>query len=450
MIISPSSADRGEAGAAAGQGEAPWPSPARGWTAVAIFCVAAILSYTDRQILSLLVDPIRADLKITDTQIGLLQGVAFALVYSVAGLPFGRLADLVARRTVILSGVVIWSLGTLLCGLSDSFWMMFAGRFVVGIGEAALAPAAVSMIGDLFAPRRRGLATGTFMMGMVVGGGAAIAIGGVILTVAATGAFAGLPLLGGLAPWRIALVLLSLSGAPMLVMLSLVREPERRGADGSGAAISGSAFGQLRRYRKSLAPLVLGCDLMSVGDFALVAWAPSLLSRNYGMAPGQIGAWLGIILAVTGVAGAVGGGFLSDWFAQRRGPSARASLAVGLAVIAAPWSLVWATGAPWSLLALISLWSLFSSMTAIAGVAAVQEIVPNTLRGLSISLIAFGNIMMGLGVGTTAAGVLADKVFGDPHALGQALTLCVTPAALGAVLCFFLAARARRRTGVEA
>ena len=190
----------------------PWPPATRAWSTVGLFCIAAILSYTDRQILGLLVDPIRADLEISDTDVGVLQGVAFAIIYSVAGLPLGRLADIFQRRRVILTGVALWSVGTILCGYASSFWMLFAGRLIVGIGEAALAPAAMSMIADMFPTERRGTAIGLFAMGMVIGGGAAISIGGVLLELAVDHRFAGIPMVGALAPWREVLVLLGLAG----------------------------------------------------------------------------------------------------------------------------------------------------------------------------------------------------------------------------------------------
>ena len=191
----------------------PWPSAASAWGAVALFCVAAVLSYTDRQILSLLVDPIRADLHISDTQVGVLQGVAFAVIYSFAGLPLGRLADLVERRYVIFAGIALWSVGTLICGYAGDFWSLFGGRVVVGVGEAALAPAAFSMISDMFPAERRGTALGVFIMGMAVGGGVAITIGGEVLGLAASGAFAGVPGLRDLVPWRAVLVLLGVGAA---------------------------------------------------------------------------------------------------------------------------------------------------------------------------------------------------------------------------------------------
>lgn len=424
-----------------------WPSATQGWLTVAAFCVAAILSYTDRQILSLLVDPIRGDLLISDTQIGLLQGMAFAIVYSFAGIPFGRMADRTARRTVVLAGIVVWSLGTLLCGMAGSFGELFAGRLIVGIGEAALAPAATSMIGDLFPQERRGVALGVFMMGMVVGGGVAIGIGGGILTLATGGAFEGLPFIGDLAPWRTALVLLALAGVPLLIGLAFIPEPARRGLaeGGSDGLPLRRTFEMLAALRWRILPLVLGCAMMAVGDFAMLSWAPALLSRNFAMAPGEIGALLGTLIVIAGVISTVGGGYVSDRLTRRSGAIGRVHLAVVACVLALPCSFIWFATGPYQVLALVSLWTMISTVAGVTGIVALQESVPNELRGLSVSFIGFGNILVGLGIGVTMIGFVVDHVFVDPLSLGKALTLCVTPAAIIAIFSFALAGRAIRK-----
>src|SRR5258707_4169348 len=148
---------------------AAYPSRPYAWTVVAILIATAVLSYTDRQVLSLLVDPIRADLGISDTQISLLLGTAFAVVYGVAGIPMGYLADRTSRRNLIFVGVLVWSVGTLACGFSQSFGQLFAGRLVVGLGEAVLSPAAISLISDYFPPSRRGDPGGWFFSGPSLG-----------------------------------------------------------------------------------------------------------------------------------------------------------------------------------------------------------------------------------------------------------------------------------------
>lgn len=421
-----------------------WAAPLAAWSTVAIFCVAAILSYTDRQILSLLVDPIRADLRITDTQVGVLQGVAFAVIYSFAGLPLGRLADVVPRRSVILAGIALWSAGTLLCASAGSFALLFGGRLVVGIGEAALAPAATSIIADLFPPQRRGAAIGVFVMGMAVGGGVAIAIGGAVLSLAQAGAFAGLPMLGHLAAWRAVLTLLGLAGVPLLLLLALVREPPRAGA-GPAAPGLGPVLGQLRAVRGAAIPVVLACALMAVGDFAMLSWSPALLGRRFGLTPGAIAATLGPLLVVAGAVASLAGGLLSDRLARRAGPSGRARLGMWGALLATPFALVALAATPGQVVAAVALWILFSTGAGLAGITALQEIVPNRARGLAMSFIAFGNIMLGLGGGATLVGVLTDHLFGDPRAVGRSLSLVILPAALLAVLLFFRASRAARR-----
>jgi MFS family permease len=424
-----------------------WPPPARAWSVVGLFCIAAILSYTDRQILGLLVDPIRADLRISDTQVGVLQGIAFAIVYSVAGLPLGRLADLVQRRRVILTGVALWSAGTLLCGYANSFWILFAGRLIVGVGEAALAPAATSMIADMFPTARRGTAIGLFAMGMVIGGGAAISIGGAVLGLAARGGFAGVPLLGALAPWRAVLVLLGLSGLPMLALLALVREPARHRTDvpiAGEAETLGAILRQLGTVRGALVPLVLGCALMSVGDFAMLSWAPALLARRYLLTPEAIGFALGTPIVLSGALASLGGGAISDRLARRQGPAGRLLFAAISAAIALPFALIALAISANQVIVAVAAWSLFSTCAGIVGMTAIQEIVPNRARGLSASFIAFGNIMLGLGGGATLVGFVTDHVFGDPLSVGRSLTLVVLPAGAFAILLFFLASRAAR------
>jgi MFS family permease len=151
--------------------------------------------------LSLLVDPIRGDLGISDTQISLLLGTAFAVIYGIAGIPLGYLADRTSRRNLIFAGVSVWSMGTIACGFSHNFAEMFASRIVVGLGEAALSPAAISLISDYFPPSRRGTAVGFFLSGIAMGNGAAILIGGGVLHAIELGALAATPL-ATLAPWR--------------------------------------------------------------------------------------------------------------------------------------------------------------------------------------------------------------------------------------------------------
>ncbi|MGI8839205.1 MAG: MFS transporter [Caulobacteraceae bacterium] len=421
-----------------------WPPARRAWWAVAVFAAGAILSYTDRQILSLLVDPIRGDLHISDTQVSLLQGMAFALIYSIAGLPLGRLADLLPRRAVILAGVLVWTAATVACGLSRSFGALFLARVFVGVGEAALAPAAMSMITDLFPAHRRGTAIGVFIMGMVVGGGVALGIGGGLLEAARGGLFAGVPVLGAVPPWRAVLLVLGAPGLLIALLLLTVREPARRPGSGETAPRRysvGEVVGELAARRRLVVPLIGAMALMSVGDFSLLNWTPALLSRNYRFSAGEIGALLGALVVATGVLGTVLGGLLSDRRAKSGGPRARIVAAAISATLALPLMAIGATFNAWQVLALLGWWNFFSSAAGTIGITALQEAVPNEIRGVGISLVAFGNIFGGLGLGTMTTALVTDRVFHDPTRVAASLSLVVGPAAVLATTLFWRAAR---------
>src|SRR5277367_7076695 len=214
-----------------------YPARPYAWTVVAILIATAVLSYTDRQVLSLLVDPIRADLGISDTQISLLLGTAFAVIYGIAGIPLGFLADRISRRNLIFAGVSVWSLGTIACGFSHNFGEIFASRIIVGLGEAALSPAAISLISDYFPPSRRGTAVGFFLSGIAMGSGAAILIGGGVLHGIELGILNGTPL-AAFAPWRMVLLVIGGPGLLWALAILLIREPVRQAPGEAATAVA--------------------------------------------------------------------------------------------------------------------------------------------------------------------------------------------------------------------
>lgn len=204
-----------------------YPRPLYAWTVVLLLSATAVLSYTDRQVLSLLIDPVRADLGISDAQISLLLGAAFAVVYGAAGVALGTLADRRSRRNLILCGMLVWSLGTLGCGVSRSYDGLFAARLLVGLGEAVLSPAAISLISDLFPPARRGIPVGVYFTGIAIGIGGSILIGGVILHLVGSGLFAATPL-AHWAPWRLVFVAIGAFSLAWIAVIAFIQEPSRR------------------------------------------------------------------------------------------------------------------------------------------------------------------------------------------------------------------------------
>jgi MFS family permease len=422
---------------------------ARAWWALAIFCLLATVSYTDRQILSLLVDPLRKDLLLSDTDVGLLQGVAFAIIYSVAGLPLGRLADAVSRRSLIVGGILIWSTATLACGMAKSFESLFIARFFVGIGEATLAPAAVSMIGDLFEPHRRGRAIAIFLAGMIIGGGVAIAAGGSLYSLAQAGSLTAVPIVGSLTPWRSVLVSLGLLGLPCTALALTVTEPKRSSSQGIDAPRLREVVGYFTGKIRVHGFLLGGLALMSVGDFSMLSWTPALLMRRYGFSAMETGMWLGIIAVAGGLTGVLLGGWTIDRIAARRDRAVllRApALAAGLALLGT-WIGVAQSG--WGGLLAITIWMAASSAAGATGIASMQMIVPERVRGTAIALTSFGNILLGLGIGATATAFLSDHVFAGANSIGLALTAVVLPACVLAIAAFGIAAYFGARTSLD-
>ncbi|MGA9795937.1 MAG: MFS transporter [Rhizomicrobium sp.] len=429
-----------------------YPPAARGWWAVAIFAIAAVLSYTDRQILALLVDPIRGDLHISDTQLSILQGAAFAVLYSFIGLPLGRVADLVPRRALLLFAVLMWSLGTIVCGYSHSFAGLFGARLLVGIGEAALAPAAMSLIGDYFPATARATPTGVFLTGMVIGSGAAIGIGGGLLSAAQHAVFAGIPVIGALAPWRIVLVVLGISGFLIALLFLTLRDPVQREFSFREVKAKLLALEDVlpvfRERYAMLLPLYAAMAIGSIVDYAIVAWAPALLSRSFGFSSGEIGASLGGVAVVAGLLGTPLGGYAADWMTNRYGPLARIRLCWTVMIIgflAAPVGLF---ASATLTLASAFCWILISSFTGTIGIAATLDLLPHESRGLGTATIAFCNTIVGLGLGPTLVALATDYIYGSPSAVGLAMSTVVAPAVGACTLLFYFAAHAMRNSRV--
>lgn len=420
-----------------------FPGRVQAWWMVAVFCIAGFVSYVDRMILSVLVEPVQRDLGIGDAQTSLLQGAAFAVVYVFAGLPLGILADRKTRRNLIILGSVIWTSGTLLCGLAPTFWMLFAARILVGVGEAALAPAAASIISDSFPAHLRGTALGVFMMGMVVGGPGSVGIGGALLSSAQHGAFNGFPILAALADWRVVLVLVGLAGFVIPILCLTVREPVRQERE-SEASIA-AVISHVRAERVLLLSLLLGVALLSVGDYGLYSWVPSTLTREFGWSPEKIGGYFSLITTVTGIAGAILGGALSDAAAKRFGEPARYKVAGGAALIGAFAAACVAGSQPEHVLFGLGLWTLASSFGAIGGIAALQHAMPNEMRGIAMSFVAFCNTLLGLGLGPTIVASVTEFGFKRPEAVGAAIAIVVVPSALFSAILFVTAFKMTRR-----
>ena len=248
------------------------PSPAIAWYTVILCMVAYVLSFVDRQIIALLIEPIQADLQISDTQFSLLTGLAFSLFYATMGLPIARWADVGSRPLIISAGIVVWSFATALCGLARTYGQLFLARMGVGVGEAALSPAAYSIITDSFPRSQLGLAMGVYSIGVFLGSGLAFLVGGTVIEIVEGMGGLALPIVGTIKPWQATFFLVGLPGIAVGLLFYLtIKDPPRTGLESSDGRPGGYSIGQVKGYirshKASFAAHYLGFGILALAMF---------------------------------------------------------------------------------------------------------------------------------------------------------------------------------------
>jgi len=407
--------------------EPPYPPAGVGWSTVAVLLIAYVFSFADRQILSLLVGPIKADLRINDTQFSLLSGFAFAIFYTVLGLPFGRLADRYSRRRIIAIGAALWSAATVACGFARSYAALFAARVGVGVGEASLGPAAFSMMSDLFPPERRARAFSVYSLGIYIGAGLALVFGGLIVGAVSSTPTIELPFVGEVASWHAAFILIGAPGLLLPVFLYLVPEPARRGratvATTRGPGLR-ETLSHVWGHRALFGPFLLGFALMVLAGFATLAWAPEMFIRTYGSNPAEAGTSIGLTMVAAGSAGVLAGG----WFADRLLARGRRDAVLIGGVVSALAGVIPAIAFPLmptagAALALLALVFFFGAFVSGAAPSALPAVVPNEMRGQVSAIYLLAINLIGIGFGPLLPALLTDFAFGDPAALRYALAI---------------------------
>lgn len=412
-----------------------YPSSARAWATVAILMVAYVLSFVDRQILNLLVEPIRRDLAINDTQMSLLMGLSFALFYTVCGIPLGRVADTRSRRGLIAVGILFWSAATAACGMAKMYWQFLLCRIGVGVGEAALSPAAYSLIADSFPAERRATAISVYSMGVYLGSGLAFLVGGLVIQFASAQGDVTLPVLGEVRPWQLIFLILGVAGVLFTLLMLAVKEPARRGA-GAGVAVPLSEVGRyIRANRRTVLLHNFGFAGLAFAGYGSAAWVPTFYIRTYGWDAGQVGIVYGCIVAVFGCLGIVFGGRLADLMAKRGRSDANMRVGLYAAIGALPMVVLFPLmdTAFWASMLLAPAVFCLSMPFGVAP-AAIQEIMPNSMRGQASAIYLFVITLIGLGVGPTAVALVTDFVFADDNALRYSLLIVTTLAVLMSII----------------
>jgi len=428
-------------------------SPSNSWYIVILCMIAYIFSFIDRQVIALLVQPIRADLQISDTGFSLLHGLAFAIFYAIMGLPIARLADTKSRPLIIAAGIFVWSIATAVCGTTRSFWQLFVARMGVGVGEAALSPAAYSMISDSFPLAKLGLALGIYSIGSFIGAGLAYLIGGAAIEWVSQFGEISVPVIGVVKPWQMTFFIVGLPGIIISVLFFLtVRDPGRRGA--STRRHAGYPIREVLRYIKahkiSFASHYLGFGFLALSLFALLSWAPAFFIRNYDLSAKEVGAYLGSVVLIGNSTGTLLSGWLTDFFTRRGYTDAalRSGIVGGLGLVI-PAALFSSMGELHNTILVFGLGMFFASFPMATSAAALQIMAPSQMRAQVTALFFVVMNLLGITGGSTLVALCTDYLFKDDVAVGYSMSIIASAAGLTGALLLFSGLKYFRRTVAE-
>lgn len=412
------------------------------WYVVAVLTLANISGNIDRQIIGLLVKPIEADLHISDTQMSLLQGFAFAIFYALLGIPIARLADRTNRRNIMAAGTALWSVFTALQGLTRSFGQLLAVRLGVGVGEATLNAPGVSLLADYFPRERLSRAMSVYSLGIFFGSGAAYYLGAWALTLAEGSRFASL----AMRPWQTVFILVGAPGILIALLMLTVREPARRDrSDRSGLGVP-VFVDYVRANRATYLTHGVGFGLFAMVNYALAAWIPTFFLRTYGWTEAAAGRVMGILTMSIGVIGVVCGGWASDWLVRRGysdGPIRVGVIgAVGMLVSASLFPLM-----PTPTLAIVwlAIVNFFAAFPWGAASAAAAEMSPAPLRSESAAVYFFALSLISGTLGPTLVALFTDHLFGRER-VGLSLAVVSAGGMLAAALLLIAGLGPYRRT----
>ncbi len=394
--------------------------PAYSWYALVVLTIVYVLNFLDRTLIYILFTPIKKEMVFSDLQLALLGSTSFVIFYTLLGIPFGRLADRVVRKNMIAGGLAVWSLFSGLTGFAKGFWGMFFCRLMVGVGEATLGPAALSLLSDYFPPRMRATVQGIYSSGIAIGSGLAFFLGG---------------WLGQNFGWRYAFYFLGFPGLALAVVVFFLRE-QQRGRTETAVVQFSSRDWKILFSSVPLRYLYLGYALFGIASNNLGIWVPSFFMRVHGVSLSTIGMVAGTLSIVVGVPVTILGGFMSDRF-RRFGKGGRMMFSAGLAIASVPlWLLLLFNNNLMVLLILNSVLFGLALMWLGPAAADVHDIAGPNLRGLGIGIYFSTVNMCAYGIGSPLIGKLSDKlgVSASPGVMRYSLLVCPVACALSALL----------------
>ncbi len=420
-----------------------WPPARSAWGMVALLTLAYLFSYIDRSVLGLLVQPIKADLGLSDEQIGWLLGPAFAIFYATMGLPLGWLVDRTSRRRLIAVGIALWSLATVATGMARNFTQLFLARMSVGVGEAVLSPAAFSIIADSFPPERRARPIAVYSMAITLGSGLASLIGASVLAWARAAEQITVPLFGVVQPWQATILAVGLPGLVVALAFLLVREPPRQApqTDQRGANSLGTALHHVRAGWRDYGLIVAVVGAMVITAYSQ-GFMPAAFERRWGWKPEFFAMLNGASALLLGPAVYIAAGALcerrllsGDTLAPRK------IMTAGLVLIVPTGGIAMLMPGPWLAFAILCLNAIGIGAISAVGVTALLQITPAAVRGQVVALYYMAISLLGLLLGPTTVGLLSTRVFGEDR---LHLALAVVPVAYGIIPLLLALATLRR------
>ncbi|PNP98156.1 MFS transporter [Sphingobium sp. SA916] len=413
------------------------------WWMVAVLFGLYVLSWVDRLIVSMLVTPIKAHLLLSDVQISMITSTSFAIFYAIFGLPLGWAADRFSRRWIIFGGVVIWGVATTACGFAQSYEALLIGRIFVGIGEAALLPAAYSLIADAFPSHLLTRATSTFQTAGKVGSATAFALGGVAIAFATAHSGIHIPFHGPAQPWQLVMMMVGVPGILLALLLFTFPDPGRRRTPGTAA--NGEQKGLIKAFVtqnwKLLALMLVGTSALAMCGYSMTNWVPAYIERHFGWKPVQYGFALSLMNIVSAVSLVVNGWIVDKLFARGMKDAHLRFygwLILGFLPVIA--YMFFATN-PYVFLACYCV-AQFITVPFMVYVSSVMGLIaPATIRSRMLASFLFVFTILGQGAGPAIVAALTQYVFHDEGALGRSLAVVVTVSSILALISFRMALR---------
>jgi len=416
------------------------PLPSRATANYSLFVLTIVVLFTvlDRQVLALMIEPLKRDFQISDTQAALLIGAAFSLTYAIAGLPIARLADSRNRRNLVAICIAFWSLATIACGMAQSYVQIFIARLCVGIGEAGYGPATWSIVADSYPREKVAFGTSTLAIGAAVGTGLALFLGGSVLHFVQDLPSVALPFGILIRPWQWAFIVVGLPGLLWAAVVLTTREPARRGLiDGKKQSVPVAAVakwmgGEWRAYLAVIGGICMKY-LMSVGP---VQWLPTMFFREFGWSLPQIGLILGAITLIVSPVSMILGAKISErWTRQGRSDANIRVMLFGL-LAAVPVTAVMPLLPTPTLILSVYAASIFISTLGIGpSIAAFQLITPNPMRAQVSSVSQFSTNVLAFAIGPLIVALFTDYLFKDPSQLRYSMALSTAILGPLAILC---------------